>query len=111
MSDDTRYRELIPVIAQEDVQRVLQKDREYGASWKRRGGVGAYMTMVRKIDRLETMVAKYGWNVFEAAKSSDTSESLMDTIADLRCYLDLIEAEIRIQQRLLPRPQPLDGDL
>lgn len=97
MSEDTRYRDLIPAIADEDTKRVLQKDEEYGSSWKKRGGVGAFMMLARKWDRLETMVKKEGYDVFRACMVKGGSEPLLDTIRDLRSYLDLVEAEVRVQ--------------
>lgn len=95
VTDETAYREFIPTIAAEDTERVLQKDKEYGASWKRRGGVGAYMVMIRKVDRLEEQCKKHGYDIFKACRDTSTGEGLLDTIRDLRSYLDLIEAEVR----------------
>lgn len=103
-ADDVRYRDLIPIIAQEDTDRVLAKDRDYGASWKKRGGIGAYMMVARKFDRLETMCAKHGYDVFKACAAEGGTESLLDTIRDARSYLDLIEAEVRVQQNTKQPP-------
>lgn len=103
-TDDTRYREFIPIIADEDTKRVLKKDEEYGASWKKRGGVGAYMVMIRKVDRLETQCARHGYDIFKALESdAEGSESLLDTIRDLRSYLDLIEADHRASDKAAKR--------
>ncbi len=95
MDAQVRYREFIPLIAKEDTDRVLQKDLEYGASWKKRGGVGAYFVMIRKVDRLEEQVKKHNYDVFKACEDRSTGENLLDTIRDLRSYLDLIESEVR----------------
>lgn len=102
MSVDTRYRALIPGIAQEDVKGLVEKDAEYGASWKKRGGVGAYMTMIRKVDRLETQCQKHGYDIFKACTMDGGNEALLDTIRDLRRYLMLIEAEVRVQEKITP---------
>lgn len=106
---DTRYREQIPMVSAADVDRLLKKDQEYGASWKRRGGVGAFMMMVRKIDRIMAQIPepdghpKHGFDVFAilADEHADLSESLLDTLRDLRGYAMLIEAEhlVRIGDR------------
>jgi len=87
------YLDRVGAIAAADAARLQQKDVEYGGSWLKRGGVGAYFVMVRKIDRLETQAAKFGFDVFRALADTSSGESLVDTIRDLRGYLLLIEAE------------------
>jgi hypothetical protein len=91
------YTKHIPAIASADAARVLKKDEEYGASWLKRGGVGAYFVMARKIDRLETQAARHGYDIFSALADLATGESLVDTIRDLRGYLLLIEAEAMVE--------------
>lgn len=103
---DVRYRDIIQHVSRDDVSRLLAKDREYGASWKRRGGVGAYMMMIRKIDRVMAIIPepdghpKHGFDVFAMLvdESVGGSEQLLDTMRDLRGYLTLIEAEHRVRQ-------------
>lgn len=95
---ELRYRAFVKQIADADAAEVLKKDEEYGSSWKRRGGVGAYFTMIRKVDRLNQQVpGKKGYDIFahliDASRQDGNSESLLDTIRDLRRYLILIEAE------------------
>lgn len=109
----TKYREHIETIAMEDAKLVAQKDAEYGASWKKRGGVGAFMVMSRKIDRLEEQCRRHGYDIFKAIRDDSTGESLVDTIRDLRCYLDLIEAESRVIQIRddIDRRNPLRSDV
>lgn len=123
-ADESRYAHLafLPDIAKQDVEQLNQKEREYGASWKKRGGVGAFMMLARKWDRLENMVDELRtytpvdnisirpdyvagpYDVFSHAKGSEMeggdAESLLDTIGDLRRYLMLVEAEMR--SRLTP---------
>jgi len=120
-ADEDRYAHLayLPKIAARDIDQLNQKEREYGASWKKRGGVGSFMMLARKWDRLENMVdelKQYSklpsgqpagsqdvfvagpYDIFSHAEGSemqgDTAESLMDTIGDLRRYLMLVEAEM-----------------
>lgn len=114
---DVRYRNVIQLVASDDVNRLLKKDEEYGASWKRRGGVGAYMMMVRKIDRIMAIIPepdghpKHGFDIFAMLADEDVggSERLLDTMRDLRGYLTLIEAEhmVRIGARV---EQPVTYD-
>lgn len=92
--------EHLPKIAQEDVAVLQVKEKEYGSSWKRRGGVGAFMMLARKWDRIEEQVKRVGWDVFDAAKKDARKEGILDDIGDLRRYLLLVEAEIQSQQDL-----------
>jgi len=109
MTADSRfnYHELRS-IAIEDVEVLLEKDAEYGGSWKRRGGVGAFMMLARKWDRLENIAIENGYNVFAAAIHDSREEGVLDDIADLRRYLLLVEEEIRYH--LLNEARPAVGD-
>lgn len=100
-------------IALEDVAHLEIKEHSYGSSWKKRGGIGAYMMIVRKIDRIENMLARETmiinrsrqgkdnlmrerWDIFaniEEDPSGDDSTVLAE-VRDLRRYLLLVEAEM-----------------
>jgi hypothetical protein len=97
MGDDIRYRSEIPNIAKGDVETLLVKDKEYGASWKRRGGVGAFMMAARKWDRLEEQVKAHHFDIFAAAAGDARAEGILDDVRDLRAYLLLIEAEVLVR--------------
>ena len=93
------YRDHVREVAKDDVALILRKDEEYGGSWLKRGGVGAAMMALRKVDRLEQQLKKHGYDVFAACKvARRTTEGLRDTLQDLRGYLILIEAELRAQE-------------
>lgn len=98
-------------IALKDAGVVAKKDAEYGSSWKRRGGVGAFMQgIARKWDRIENMASAHGYDIFAACMNNGlSSEDLMDTIRDLRGYLLLIEDEVeqRKTRRELQHEQEL----
>ena len=83
-------------VAGEDVVNLDMAERSYGDSWKQRGGVGAFMMLARKWDRLEKQVNEHGYDVFKAANEDQRPEGIMDDIRDLRRYLFLVEAELRI---------------
>ena len=83
-------------VAGEDVLNLDMAERSYGDSWKQRGGVGAFMMLARKWDRLEKQVNEHGYDVFKAANEDQRPEGIMDDIRDLRRYLFLVEAELRI---------------
>tara|TARA_Y100000361_G_C11010182_1_gene263930 strand:+ start:303 stop:599 length:297 start_codon:yes stop_codon:yes gene_type:complete len=83
-------------VAGEDVVNLDMAEQSYGDSWKQRGGVGAFMMLARKWDRLEKQVNEHGYDVFKAANEDQRPEGIMDDIRDLRRYLFLVEAELRI---------------
>lgn len=80
------------------VAELVAKDSEYGGSWKKRGGVGAYMMLARKWDRLENHVQKHGWNIFAAYDADDRPEGILDDIRDLKAYLMLVEDHLLLQK-------------
>lgn len=84
----------LDVIAEADVAGVHEAARHYSDSWKRRGGVGAFMMLARKWDRLEPQVKKHGWDVFKAIAKDNRAEGVIDDVRDLRRYLLLVEAEM-----------------
>ena len=94
---DSRRAGQLRQIASEDVDVLVVKDAQYGESWKKRGGVGAFMMAARKWDRLENGVQHHGYDIFELVLQDEREEGALDDIADLRRYLLLIEGEIRAQ--------------
>jgi hypothetical protein len=82
-------------IATEDAKITAVTDTQYGGSWKRRGGMGAFFTLARKWDRLEARLTDNQYDIFRAAVEDNRPEGLMDDIRDLRRYLMLVEAELR----------------
>jgi len=91
----TSYLDELAGVAKDDVDGLLTAEKSYGDSWKRRGGVGAWMMLARKIDRAEFQVAKHGYDVFKAIETDKRTEGIIDDIRDLRRYLMLVEAEMR----------------
>ena len=81
--------DLIRTIALTDVEVLKEKGKTYGDSWKKRGGVGAFMMLARKWDRLENMTRARQYDVFALEASA------LEEIQDLRAYLLLVEAEWR----------------
>ena len=85
-------------LANQDVEGLHSSEQSYGDSWKQRGGVGAFMMLARKWDRLEKQVNEYNYDVFLAAKDDMREEGILDDIRDLRRYLFLVEAEIALRK-------------
>lgn len=81
-----------------DCEIIRQKDKEYGGSWYRRGGRGAFFMLARKWDRIEEAVKKHGTQIFA---TDERAEGILDDFGDLRRYLLLVLAwhEARELQR------------
>ena len=114
--DNERFRRMatrMHAILERDVGRLVEKDKGYGRSWMRRGGVGAFMMLARKWDRLEQRVCQLGlttgvigiasikWDIFLHLELDKREEGLIDDIRDLRNYLLLVEEEM-MEQEVLP---------
>jgi hypothetical protein len=82
-------------IAKYDAEKLTCAQESYGDSWKKRGGVGAFMMLARKWDRLENQTKKFNYDIFQAIDHDPSPEGILDDIGDLRRYLFLIEAELR----------------
>lgn len=92
----------------DDVRQLRSKDAEYGGSWHRRGGPGAFMMLARKWDRIENAIKMHS-NLGSALDADRREEGILDDLADLRCYLLLVMSwhfEI-----LDPQPEPTQSDL
>lgn len=96
--------ELNGVVA-DDVAALRKAEKSYGDSWKKRGGVGAFMMLARKWDRLENHLANAStdtfnrYDIFAAVCCDRRPEGVIDDIRDLRRYLVLVEAELRATGR------------
>lgn len=77
-------------IVLQDVDILEEKGRQYGDSWKKRGGVGAFMMLARKWDRIEKAVEKSNYDIFHAI---DCDPELTDDLMDLQNYLLLVRSE------------------
>ena len=100
--DDLRH------IAQADVDYIWPKDQSYGQSWMKRGGVGAFMMLARKWDRLEQFMKKCSqkYDIFKSIEenggfSGDDGSTLAE-IRDLRRYLLLVEAHMTAEAGMKP---------
>ena len=99
------YLDQLHALADGDVANIEEKERAYGSSWKRRGGIGAFMMLARKFDRIEQRVSSeiavtadapgaQRHNLFQHIVADRRAEPLLDDIRDLRRYLILVEAEM-----------------
>jgi hypothetical protein len=99
------YLDQLESIALSDIGSIEDKEKSYGSSWKRRGGISAFMMFARKWDRIGQRVATRidaaggapgatRDNVFEHIVADRRTEGVIDDIRDLRRYLLLVEAEM-----------------
>lgn len=51
------YLDILEQIGKEDAEGLKKAQQSYGNSWKSRGGVGAFMMLARKWDRLENQLS------------------------------------------------------
>jgi len=77
-----------------DTQQLISARKSYGESWCKRGGVGAYMNLARKWDRLDKAAQDNGYNIFDAIVSDSRAEGTIDDLRDLRHYLLLVEEKL-----------------
>lgn len=80
----------LDVVLDTDHDYIIKRDQEYNASWLARGGVGAFMMLARKWDRMEPMVAKYGYDIFAMLEAHPDR---IDDVEDLCRYLTLVRSE------------------
>jgi len=94
-----KYIDQLDGIAKEDILKLHEKEKEYGGSWKKRGGANAFFMLCRKWDRLEHFVEKYNWDIFKSIEKDTRKEGVLDDIQDLRRYLMLVEAEMICREK------------
>lgn len=89
--------DLLSTIAREDAEGLTKAQESYGDSWCKRGGVGAFMMLARKWDRMEKRVEEIParYDIFEAIRTDERAEGIIDDVRDLRRYLMLVEAKCR----------------
>lgn len=92
-----RYLDHLRFVFEDDLHALVNAEMNYGDSWKKRGGVGAFMMLARKWDRLERHMegAPDKYDILACAEADNRPEGIIDDIRDLRRYLALVEAELR----------------
>jgi hypothetical protein len=83
--------EQLDALVQACVDTAIQKDKEYGASWCKRGGIGAWFTTVRKFDRIATQLGNVDNDLWDIRGDVGSTEALEETLIDAVNYLLLIE--------------------
>lgn len=70
-----------------DVAQLRTKDAEYGGSWCKRGGTGAFHMAARKADRIVHQLEKFNGRLDMALMDDSREEGILDDFGDLRRYL------------------------
>lgn len=100
------------IVTREEIKRVTdniasvlaEKEQSYGGSWQKRGGIGAFMMLARKWDRVEKQCQQFNFNVFAALEDPQYAESVDDDLRDLIGYCVLVLARhARNTATLIPR--------
>jgi hypothetical protein len=105
---DEEQEEALQNVVDDDVEGLMVARQSYGDSWKKRGGIGAFMMLARKWDRLEQLLTRSnGLNQYDVFQhviwdSQNGGEGTIDAIRDLRRYLALVEAELVLRGINLP---------
>ncbi len=112
---------LMKEVIEDDLKVIEIKDKEYGSSWKKRGGQGAFMMLARKFDRMETQINKIickhkevpgGNYLHNFITFDDRDEGILDDVQDLRRYFILICDECGYDMELsIPFDFPISVNL
>ncbi len=78
------------IISRKLVEFVNYKDIQYGSSWRKRGGAGAFFTIIRKFDRFETSCSNENFDVFKCFATDNRKESILDDCLDITGYMLLL---------------------
>jgi len=89
----THQGETISKITNHLVIKVQGKEQQYCGSWMKRGGVGAFMMLARKWDRIEVDSENHKYDILAAIReTAHKPDGLLDDIDDLIGYLLLVKA-------------------
>lgn len=88
---EDRKMELLPKIADELIDTLIRKGKDYGGSWSNQGLKGIYCRLSDKTERLKTLV-------WLEKKAQVTDENVEDTLMDLAGYALLAVSLIRMHK-------------
>ena len=91
MATDIEFRERVKSILNSTHEQLVSARGSYGESWVSRGGVGAFMNLARKWDRITRASEQKDWNILKALDDDKRQEGLIDDLRDLRDYIVLVD--------------------
>lgn len=96
--DDSALVFNLTVLLLSDVDGLLKARGKYGDSCLKRGGVGLFMNLARKWDRLELAASGNSWDLLKAWEREPLETGVIDDVRDLRRYLLLVENAINTRR-------------
>lgn len=85
------FYDVLDTVSKGLVATLRSKGAQYGNSWISRGGVGAFMMMTRKIDRVINQLRKPPiYDIIEHCRIDPRAEGIQDDLRDLTAYCLLI---------------------
>lgn len=91
------WQAMMETVAARDAEFLIKIAETYGPSWKQRGGVGAFMMLARKWDRMEIRVKRLAYDIFDAIAKDTRREGVIADVRDLRRYCLLVETELQMR--------------
>jgi hypothetical protein len=93
------FYDTLDLVAKDLVSTLRSKGAQYGNSWISRGGVGAFMMLTRKYDRIVNQLKKDPqFDIIEHAQIDQRDEGLTDDVKDLCAYLLLVLTYLKFQR-------------
>lgn len=92
--------EVAAAVARDDREVLQEKGLTYGDSWKKRGGIGAFMMLARKWDRMDNLLSDCGGGPVLLSRLRSNPGDVQDDIHDLRRYVLLVEDEAATRRTL-----------
>jgi len=88
-------------LAKDRIDLCKKKNEEYGSSWCKRGGAGAFFSVIRKTDRLETQARNRNYDLFNVDEDPNSTESLDETLLDTVAYYLLILEKRQAKRQMM----------
>lgn len=101
--EDAGHMSFLDEVCDNDVEHIKSKEEKYKGSWKKRGGVGAFMMLARKWDRIENQTEECHYDIFKLCCEDRYFRE--NQVGDLRRYLLLVEAELRSMETNAEEPR------
>ena len=93
------FYDVLDTVSKDLVATLRSKGAQYGNSWISRGGVGAFMMLTRKWDRIINQLKKEPqFDIIKHAQADRRQEGLKDDIEDLVAYLLLVLTYLKFQR-------------
>lgn len=89
--ENDEFKKRLQAILDSTQAQLMHAQGSYGESWIKRGGIGAFMNLARKWDRIQMSCKRAGWDIMKALEMDRRPEGLIDDLRDLRDYIILVD--------------------